>query len=319
MNIDSVSTGTFRQEMEEGLKRRSKFYSIAIGALFALMAFMLVIVSMNMFGHRDSAPHEQVRTNKLHDSVENSSFAHVASTPSLKTTADGSECSISDSVLSDTDLQKLANNKNLRTLNLTHCTFAGKLSAQLTAQTIHVSNSDIDANAVDFIALSPLIKCAEFFSCEFHPLSLHALRSSKIAWLQIRNSKVLTTDNSFCAADIADIVAMPHLVHLELERSQIAANTLGEINKSAVQVANLRDCDLNDSDLANISKSPRLQYINILSNSKLSDTGVEQLLRAPNIRQIKCDLDLSKLKLTDLERKKLDSASYHVPGTYYDK
>lgn len=302
--------------MTAGPKQRSKFYPSIIGALLALTAFMLVVVSMNIFGHREPVAEEPISVQR-HEPPQNNT--DTESTPLVKTSTDGSECSFSRTVLTDTDLQKLADNKNLRTLNLTHCSFAGKLSAQTTAQTIHVAHSSVDANAISFIALSPSIRCAEFFSCEFQPLSLDSLRSSKIAWLQIRNSKVLTHDNSFCTADIADIAAMPNLVHLELERSEIAANTLGGISTSAVKVANLRDCDLSDSDLASISKSPRLQYINILSNPKLSAAGVAQLLRAPKIRQIKSDLDLSKLALTHLEREKLDPASYHVPGSFYEK
>lgn len=300
--------------------KRTKVYSISIAALFALLAFMLVIVSMNMFGHRDKALKEQPSLpHQPPESLATSSTSTTKPTPTIEESTAGSACSLSDRVLRDVDLQELANNQNLRTLTLSHCSFSGQSSAKLSVKTVHVSNSTLDANAIAFIAHSPSIKCAEFFSCTFQPLSLHALRSSKIAWLQIRNSKVLTTDNSFSAGDISDISSMPQLIHLELERSQIAANVLGGINKSNVQVVNLRDCDLNDTDLAKISTSPQLKYINILSNPKLSVAGVVKLLRAPKIQHIKCDLDFSNTALSHLDRIKVDAASYHVPASFYEK
>lgn len=299
--------------------KRTKVYSISIAALLALLAFMLVIVSMNMFGHLDKVLKEPSLPQQPPQTLPTSSTSTTTQTSIIEKSTVGSACSLSDLVLRDAELQELANNQNLQTLNLSHCSFSGPSSAKLSVKTIHVSNSTLDANAIAFIARSPSIKCAEFFKCTFQPLSLHALRSSRIAWLQIRNSKVLTTDNSFCTGDIADISSMSHLIHLELERSEIGANILGGIKKSNVQVVNLHGCNVTDTDLASISKSPRLQYVDILSNPKVSVAGIKSLLHAPKIQHIKCDLDLSKSALSQLERQKVVAATYHVPASFYEK
>ncbi len=186
-------------------------------------------------------------------------------------------------------------------------------------KTVHVSSSELGENAVAFIALLPRIKCAEFFRCDFHPFSLDAFKSSKITWLQIRDSKVLSSVISFSPADIADISAMTHLVHLELARSELAADSIRAVSKSSAQVANFRSCDLTDADLKNISKMSRLRFIDVSSNPKLTIRGVRTLLAAPKIQQIKCDLDLSKLPLSHAERQKVNPSAYHVPASFYKK
>ncbi|MBS1955259.1 MAG: hypothetical protein JST89_13820 [Cyanobacteria bacterium SZAS-4] len=307
--------------MTEELQKKKKILAKVCGALLAVLALLTVLISMNVFGR---LPNRNAQTLKESANNENQSLSKDAtatpvSTVESNTNDDDNVCSLTDVKVGDAELNELAKNQNLRTLKLVHCTFAGQLSTKLPVETVYVSNSEVNANVIAFIASSPSVKCAEFFTCDFQPSALRALKFSRISWLQIRNCKVLSSNNSFSATDIADISAMPYLKHLELERSQIAANTLGAINKSAVQVANLRDCGLTDTDLAKISKTLSLRYLNILSNPKLSVGGVRKLLQAPNLQHVKCDLDFSQIALSPVERQQTDAASYHVPSSFYRK
>ncbi|CAN5504605.1 hypothetical protein BH10CYA1_BH10CYA1_40000 [soil metagenome] len=303
---------------DDRFKLEKKSFSL-IGALLAVLAFLVVICCMNEFGHQ--RPTSQASKERGTETVINSpSEADVTITPELLSEHTVKEaCSLKDLTLNGDDLKAITANTNLRGLKLAGCKFHGPFipkQSHSSLERISIANSDLDGPLLDYFKQVSSLRALELFTCALQPHSLDSLSDTHIVWLQLRNSRELSGDNSFTAADMASIAKIQSLKHLELERSRLKPDAVQSLKLSAAQVVNLNHCDLTDSDLVALAGMRNVRYIDVSYNPKITYKGIEHLLRAPGIKQIKYDVWLDHL--TEADKERLDPLRYNVPRSFYN-
>lgn len=291
-----------------------------IGALLALIALLLSICLMNEFGHKSNATKPASSSQSVPDPPP---AAEAVLTEKLLSKNTVNEvCSLKDLSLDGKGLKEILENKKLRGLKLAGCRFRKPLFPTLSnssLDTISISNSELDFQLLDYLNKASSLKYVELFTCTLQPHSLDAFADSRIVRLQLRNSRELSSDNSFTDSDLESIANIKSLKHLELEHSELQSNATQGLKLCLAQVLNLNHCDLTDSDLQAIAAMKHIQYVDISYNPKLTYRGIEHLLRVPGIKQIKYDVDVSSSNLTKADKLRLDPALYKVPKSFYDK
>ena len=305
--------------MDAHFKLEKKSFSL-IGFLLALLAFLLVLCWMNEFGHKNPAS-QTSKEREARTVVDSPSETDLKVTPELlsENTANGI-CMLEDLNLNGDDLKAISAIKNLHGLKLHNCKFRGPFfptQPNSAFETVSISNSELDGQLLENLSQVSSLKCLNIFTCALAPHALDSLGTTRLVWLQLRNSRELSGDNSFTAADLASVAKIPSLKHLELEHSEIQANAVGSLKLSGAEVVNLNHCDLCDADLLELASMRNLKFLDISYNPKITDKGITYLLGSPSIKQIKYDVDLSDGHLTKINKDKLNQALYKVPRSFY--
>ncbi len=231
-------------------------------------------------------------------------------------------CTVTDGTIKAPMFHKIAQIKNLRMLSLKRCDFTGadfQILGNTGIEAIRFDNDKLDEECLKAIAKLPLIHLVEIVSCDLAPHALAHLSDSNVRWLQLRYSQNTPPDTNFSADDVHALCELKKICFLELEKCKFAPGAFSALRKSGAVALNVERCDLSDDDVIEIAKMPKLGYLNLARNPKVTCEGLRALLNSKTIQQISFTEDISKCSFTATEKKKLDPKNFQVPGYLWQK
>lgn len=300
--------------------------TIIVLCLLALTAVLLVIFMIYIVD-RSSEQVTEIKNTKVLGPGENLASA-IGSEDDLINMRIKDEnsvhpsCTVTDGTIKEAMFHKIAQIKNLRELTLKRCDFKCAdfhILSNSRIEVVRIDNGKVDEECLESIGKFPLIQLIELSSCDLSPHTLAHLNGSGVRWLQLRYCQNISTDSNFTADDLNALTDLKNVTFLELEQSKFAPGAFRALNKCTAVALNVERCDLNDDDVMEIAKMPRLSYLNLARNPKITCKGLKAVLNMKAIRQIKFTDDISKCAFTPDERKKVGPQKLNLPDYLWQR
>jgi len=231
-------------------------------------------------------------------------------------------CTVSDGTIKEAMFHKIAQIKNLREVSLKRCEFNGadfQIIANCPLEAIHFDDGKINEDCLRVIGRMPLLRLLEMFACDVNPHSLAHLNNSNMQWLQLRYSQNSSGPSNFMPDQLAVLGEMKNLKYLELERSSFAPGAFRSLGKSNIVALNVERCNLTDDDIADLVKMPKLAYLNLTRNPRVTCKGLRLLLESKTILQVSFNEDISKCGFSKAEQNKLNPKLFIIPPPLWQK
>lgn len=234
----------------------------------------------------------------------------------------GKSCTIANVDLNSSNMDSIAQNQAIVELKLRDVTFktgAIKHLKNAHLKAFYCAGSNVDGALILCLTSLPKLKFANFYRCHFSRDALIPLGRANLERLQLRDCVTESSRGEFSIVDLSSIGRMNSLKHLELQRSKLQRGALYCLRKSRVIVLDASRCSITDADTRALVAMPRLAYVNVTDNPELTSAGVMNLLASKSVKQIKCDVDMSKCAMSIVNRRRVNPALYNVPSSFYRK
>ncbi len=300
--------------------------TITVLCLLALTAILLVIFMIYIVD-RSGEHVTEIKNTKVMGPGENFASA-VGSEDDLTSMKVNQEnpthpsCKVTDGTIKAAMFHKVAQIKNLREFSLKRCEFTGsdfQILSNTRIEAVHLDDGKLDEDCLQAIGKLPLIRLIEMFACDLSPHALAHLSGSNVCWVQIRYSQNLSPSKAFTAEDLAALSELKKLSYLELEQSKITPGAFRALSKCGTIALNVARCDVTDDDVIDIAHMPKLGYLNLSRNPKVTCKGLRALLESKTIQQISWNGDVLKCGFTAAEKKKLDPKLFAIPQQLWQR
>lgn len=294
--------------------------TITVLGLMAIAAVLLIMFMIHIVD-RSGEHLAEIKNTKVLGPGENlgSSFGSADDLTVFNISGENSRnpsCTVSDGIIKEAMFRRIAQIKNLHELSFKRCEFSGsnfQLIANCPLEAIHFDDGKINDECLQVIGKMPMLRLLEMFACDISPHALAHLSKSNMLWLQLRYSQNSSEPSNFSSEQLAVVGDMKNLKFLQLERSSFEPGAFRALAHSHIVALNVERCNVTDDDVADIAKMPKLAYLNLTRNPRVTCKGLKLLLESKTIRQISFSDDISKCGFSKAEQHKLDPKFFVIP------